>query len=404
MWADTHTLSFIMATSSHSLLKIKQVREAFPVLKEVVYLNVGTYGLMPEPALAEFQTIQAEFERKGVAADGTFGRKAEETRRRVAVLIGADADEIAFTRNATDGINLVLSGIDWKSGDEVITTDQEHEAMMHPLLYLQNTKGLKVKLLEVSPQPDVMVERLDKALTEKTRLVAMSHVSCESGTRLPAQTISRWAAEHSLLCLFDGAQVSGVFPMNVREIGCDFYTSNGHKWLSGPKGTGFFYGRLDKLVALSPAHVGAGSLQRVDIPARVAELFPTGQRFEFGTRAWALQAGLGSSLDWFEGLGWENVYSHIAALSAYLKECILEWPFLRLLTPLSFEESSGLTSFVVDGHVAGEVSKALREQWKIHVRVIPHYNAIRISTAHFNNREDLDRLMAALEQICRRDH
>jgi selenocysteine lyase/cysteine desulfurase len=272
----------------------------------------------------------------------------------------------------------------------------------HPLLYLQNTKGLIVKRLPVSPQADVMTVRLEQALTERSRLVVMSHVSCESGTRLPAQAISQWAREHGLLCLLDGAQVSGVFPLDVREIGCDFYASNGHKWLSGPKGTGFFYGRADKLTALSPAHVGAGSLERVDIATGEAQPFVTGQRFEFGTRAWPLHAGLGASLDWFENLGWENVYRHIAALSGYLKDCILERSFLRLLTPLPFEASSGLTTFVVEGHEAGQVSQALREQWKIHVRVIPHYNALRISTAHFNNPEDLDRLMLALEQICQK--
>lgn len=389
-----------MTASTSGLLRDERVREAYPVLKDVVYLNVGTYGLMPEPALAQFQAIQAEFERRGVASDGTFGRKTEETRQRVAALMGASADEIAFTRNATDGINLVLAGLDWRPGDEVITTDEEHEAVNHPLLYLQNTKGLIARRLQVSPEAEVMTARLEQALTERSRLVVMSYVSCESGTRLPAQAISQWARQHGLLCLLDGAQVSGVFPLDVREVGCDFYTSNGHKWLSGPKGTGFFYGRLDKLTALSPAHVGAGSLERVDIQAGVAELFATGQRFEFGTRAWPLQAGLGPSLDWFESLGWENVYSHIVALSGYLKDCILERSFLRLLTPLPFEASSGLTTFVVEGHDAGQVSQALREKWTIYVRVIPHYNAIRISTAHFNIPEDLDRLMLALEQIC----
>jgi selenocysteine lyase/cysteine desulfurase len=217
-----------------------------------------------------------------VASDGTFGLKTEETRQRVAALIGAQADEIAFTRNASDGINLVLAGLDWKPGDEVITTDEEHEAVNYPLLYLKNTKGLVIKRLPVSAEAKVMTERLEQARTERSRLVVMSFVTCESGTRLPAQAISGWAAERGLFSLLDGAQVSGVFPVDVRQIGCDFYTSNGHKWLSGPKGTGFFYGRADKLTALSPAHVGAGSLQKIDLQESIAEPFATGPRFEFG--------------------------------------------------------------------------------------------------------------------------
>jgi selenocysteine lyase/cysteine desulfurase len=388
-----------MATIPAGLLHNDEIRMAFPVLADVVYMNVGTYGLMPDPALATFQAIQAEFERRGVASDGSFGVKSEETRQRIAQLIGAEKDEIAFTRNATDGINLVLAGIDWKPGDEVITTDEEHEAMNFPLLYLCKTRGLVIKRVQVSPRAEVMTQRLEGAKSERTRLVAMSFVSCESGTRLPARAISQWAAHNNILSLFDGAQVSGVFAINVREIGCDFYTSNGHKWLSGPKGTGFFFGCREKLELLSPAHVGAGSLERVDLQTNMAELFLSGLRFEFGTRAWPIHAGLGASLDWFESLGWQPVYDHIAALSGYLKACILERPFLKLLTPVDFEDSSGLTTFVIVGHEAGQVSQALREKHRIHTRVIPHYNALRLSTAHFNNVADVDRVMLALEEI-----
>jgi selenocysteine lyase/cysteine desulfurase len=388
-----------MTAAEPALLTDPRVRESYPVLKEVVYLNVGTYGIMPEPALADFQSMQADFERRGVASNHLFGRKAEETRKRIAALIGAVPEEIAFTRNATDGINLVLAGIDWQAGDEVITTEQEHEAMNHPLLYLHQRKGLVVKRVAVSPDPAVMIERLEALYTPKTRLVAMSFVTCETGTRLPGKAIAAWAHEHNLLCLLDGAQVSGAIKIDIRDIGCDFYASNGHKWLSGPKGTGFFYSKRESLEKLSPAHVGAGSLMKVDLQTEEAIPFDTGQRFEFGTRAWPLYAGLGSSLDWFDSLGWDNVYGHVAALSAQLKELILQRPYLRLVSPVPFEQSSGLVAFVVEDHVAQEVSSAMREKWHIYTRVVPHYNVLRVSSAHFNNREDMDKLMAALDQI-----
>jgi selenocysteine lyase/cysteine desulfurase len=379
----------------------EQIRRAYPALEEVVYLNVGTYGLMPEPALAEFTEVLKEFERTGVASKGDLGGKTTETRRHIAALVGAEPEEIAFTRNATDGINLVLAGLDWRPGDEIITTTEEHEAIIHPLLYLQRYKGLKIRLVEVSPEAGVMLERLEKALTDRTRLVAVSYVTCETGTRLPVREICQWAASRNLLTLVDGAQASGVFPINVREIGCDFYTSNGHKWLSGPKGTGFFYGRRQRLSDLYLAHVGAGSLEQADIATGTATPWPNALRFEFGTRPWPLHIGLNASLNWLEGWGWANIYRHIADLGAYLKNCVLERPFLGLLTPYAWEASSGLTSFSVAGHVAGDVSRLLREKWRIHVRVVPHYNALRISTAHFNNEADVNALMTALDEIVR---
>jgi selenocysteine lyase/cysteine desulfurase len=379
----------------------EEIRRAYPILKEVVYLNVGTYGLMPEPALAEFTEVLKEFERSGVASKGDLGAKTMEARRHVAALLGAEPEEIAFTRNATDGINLVLAGLDWQPGDEIITTNEEHEAIFHPLLYLQRYRGIKIRLVEASPVAEAMRERLEKALTERTRLLAISYVTCETGTRLPAREICRWAAARNLLTLLDGAQASGVFPINLHEIGCDFYASNGHKWLSGPKGTGIFYGRRERLPGLYLAHVGAGSLERADIATGTADPWPSALRFEFGTRAWPLHIGLNASLNWLEGWGWANIYRHIAALSTYLKERILERPFLSLLTPRAWEDSSGLTSFSVTGHAAGEVSTFLREKRRIHVRVVPHYNAIRISTAHFNNEADVDALMTALDEFNR---
>ncbi len=377
----------------------ENIRNAFPILSDVTYLNVGTYGLMPEPAYNEFQKMQAEFELGGVASRGVVHHKTEETRQKIATMVYAEPDEIAFTRNATDGINLTLAGIDWQPGDEVITTSEEHEAMIHPLMYLQNQKGILVKLVEVDADPTNMLSRLEKVYSQKTRLVAMSLVTCESGTRLPGKEISSWAASHDVLSLLDGAQASGAFPVNMKEIGCDFYASNGHKWLSGPKGTGFFYGKKSKINELFLAHVGAGSLEKVDVPNGIAIPWSNASRFEYGTRAWALSAGLCASLDWFEKLGWESVYAHIADLAGYLKEQIVSDRTLKLITPIEPTQSSGLTSFIISGSIAQEVSTQLREKYRIYVRVIPHYNAIRISTAHFNSTEDIDRLISSIHAI-----
>lgn len=386
-------------TIKPNLLDTEPIRKNFPILEKVTYLNVGTYGIMPEPALAQFQAVQADFERGGQAAEGGFYRKVNETRQQLANLIHAAPEEIAFTRNATDGINLALAGLDWQPGDEVITTSEEHEAVQHPLLYLQKMKGIQFKTIQVSAIPEIMLSQLEQACSPRTRLLALSYITCETGTRLPAEAISRWAAEHNVLFLLDGAQASGALPVDVGALGCDFYASNGHKWLGGPKGTGFFYGKREKLNQLYLAHVGAGSLERANLANRTCESFTTGQRFEFGTRAWPIYAGLGYTLDWATALGWQNIYAHIAALSEYLKASIVQRPYLHLLTPRAYEQSSGLVSFTIEGYNAGEVGHTLREKYRIINRVIPHFNALRISTQYFNNPQDVDRLMEAIEQI-----
>jgi L-cysteine/cystine lyase len=374
-----------------------RVRAAFPILQEAVYLNTGTYGPMPEPALETFLRVLTEMERGGVAAGPELGERVEQTRRHLAALLGADPEEIAFTRNATDGINLVLGGMEWRAGDEILTSDEEHEALLHPLLYLQKSREIRVRRVGLVTDPAGLTARLEQAATTRTRLVALSHVSCESGARLPADAVCRWAASRNLLTLVDGAHSAGALPLDVRQIGCDFYAGNGHKWLHGPTGTGFFYARRDRLVALSPVIVGAGSLERVDAQTGEATLWDTAVRFECGTRPWTLTAGLGASLEWLEGLGWQRVWDHIAALSGHLKEHVAGRSDLRLLTPRDREESAGLVTFATPNRDAGALVNRLRERDRIYLRHIPHYNAIRVSTAHFNDSTDIARLLDALQ-------
>lgn len=386
-------------TTTPTLANHRTVREAFPALKTGIYLNVGTYGIMPEPALSAFLADVEEYERYGIFSTGGVGRKVQETREALAQMLNCESTQIAFTGNATDGTNLVLAGIPWQAGDEVIVTDEEHESINHPLLYLQRTQGIRMRRVQVSPDPDVMRQRCADVASERTRLLAFSQVTCESGARLPATSLCAWAAERGILSLVDGAQSLGVFPIDVGALGCDFFTSNGHKWMSGPKGTGVFYTSPERMAELSPAHVGAGSLEHANVETGQAELWQTAHRFEFGTRANTLYAGLGYSIAWLENLGWDNIARYIAQLSDYLKARILERPYLHLLTPLSFEQAAGLTTFVMDDQDAGELSRELFQRSRIRVRVIPHYNATRISTAHFNNEDDVDLLVKTLDDI-----
>ena len=292
------------------------LREAIPILQNRVYLNTGTEGLLAEPVLDGYQEAIARQEREGHAALEWRYAELERTRQAVADLLHVHSDTIAFTRNATDGHNLVLFGIAWKPGDELLISNQEHPALSQPAAYLQDRSKVRVRVFAVDPDPQVTVRNVMAALSERTRLVAFSHVSCESGIRLPARRICQLVRNQGARSLLDGAQSLGAIPVDLQDLACDFFVSNGHKWLCGPKGTGILYVRRDQLDALTLSAVGAGTFEEFtwDGENFHYDLKPSARRFEFGTRNQAALVGLRTAIAWLHELGLPNVYAHIGDL------------------------------------------------------------------------------------------
>ncbi len=371
------------------------VRADLPILRQVNYLNVGTFGIVPEPVMVRTLEAVRRFDTAGYVVWEQVLAQIERTRHRVAEVIGAQPEEITLTDNATDGVNLVLAGLEWQPTDEVLISDQEHPAITFPAYYAQKRGRLRVRQFRVDPDPEVTLRNFVRALRRRTRLVAFSHVSCLSGVRLPAEEICTLAHAAGVLTLVDAAQSFAQFPINVKDMGCDFLTGNGHKWLCAPKGTGFFYARLDRMTALEPAHLGAGSSPAEDD----LELWPNGRRFEFGTRGYALYEGFIAAIEYLEKLGWEAVEAHTRDLTEHLKSRLHRAPWATLLSPDEWDHSSGLTTFRVDGvdDVQAYRRWLLEEQQTV-VRSVPEFRALRISTAFFNSEEDVDRLLKLLEQ------
>ncbi len=372
------------------------VRADFPALADLTYLNLGTHGLMPEPALQRYLSAVARYEREGYVAHYDLLETRERVRARLAALIGAPPTALVLTGNASDGINLVAAGIAWHPDDEVVISDQEHPAVENPFAYLAARGRLRLRRFSLAVDPQTTLSNLAAALTPRTRLLAVSMVSSQTGTRLPPVEAVALAHTHGVEVLLDAAQALGQFPLDVAALRCDYLVSNGHKWLLGPKGVGLLYIRPDRLEGLTPAHVGAGSLHE-DAP--VPTLQPTAARFEYGTRSLPLWAGMDAALDWWQGRDAAALQAHMAALADELKARVAAHPRLRLLSPRPWEHSSALVSFqVADQPDALALLRALWAQ-RVIVRAVPERNALRISTGPFNDSDDLDRLFGALERI-----
>lgn len=390
-------------------LDIHAIRQDFPLVSEVVYLNTGTVGISPKPVVEQVLKAVECFEVRGQTAWGESEAGMNESRKSLATLLGVSPLEIAFTRNATDGVNLVTNGIAWHQSDEVLLSDQEHPAMLFPWTYLQQRGYITLKRFELDMNSEKTLFNIREALTPQTRLLATSHVTSQAGIRVPGKEICALCKEHGVLVLLDGAQAVGQFPINLKTIGCDFYTGNLHKWLLGPKGTGFFYvtqellsdteeaSQAGKVNSIQPTWVGAGSggfdAQKGLLPS------PSAQRFEYGTRDFGKYAGVSPLLDWFEALGWQNVEEHIRELSSFLKTELKKIPQVRLFTPNQWELSSAMTTFALSGISCNELSKRLWESHQVLVRTVGEFDAVRISTAVFNTGEEVELLLRLIREM-----
>ncbi|HVC32626.1 MAG TPA: aminotransferase class V-fold PLP-dependent enzyme [Chloroflexota bacterium] len=384
---------------SAQVLDLAAVREAYPILREMAYFNTGTYGIMAEPVLAGYLENLARFERRGMAAGEPLLRdQIQRSRERIAERVNASSTEIALSGNATDGVAFVTAGLEWSPGDEVIISDQEHPAMNYPWYYTVQRHGIVVNRYTVHHDPAESLAAVRALITPKTRLIGTSHVTSPCGIRLPVKEICALAHAHGALAFVDGAQSFGVMPIDVRAIDCDFFTSNVHKWLGGPKGTGFLYARQEWMERLHPAYVGADSAQKFSFDAGL-DLQPNGKRFEFGTRGFAVHASIGLALDWFDQVGWDTISGRIQQLSSRLKRQLAEVPGVEVLTPLEWARSSGLVSF----RVVGRDETALQQRFEA-ARLYPRTlgkasEKIRVSTALFNDEDEIDHLVECVRDF-----
>ncbi len=216
--------------------------------------------------------------------------------------------------------------------------------------------------------------------------------------RVPAREICALARERGILSLLDGAQAAGVVPIDVQALGCDFYTTNGHKWLCSPKGLGFCYGRKELLDRMEPGYVGAGSTTYDGAQLSAMKLVPGARRFEYGSRGHAHYAGLAAAIEYLEELGWDAIHAHQQHVATYLKAQIIYrgWP---LHTPMAWERASALNVFSIPGIADVEsLYQRLVNEHRIYVQRIGIFQALRVSTAYFTSHADVDRLLAVLDR------
>jgi L-cysteine/cystine lyase len=352
-------------------------REQFPVFERVAYLNAGTEGPLPRPAAEAVQerlTLELEQGRAGQAYFEATMELAASLRGAYARVLGCEPEHVALTGSTTDGINTVLAGLEFQPGDEILTTDQEHPGLLAPLGRLRQRGGVEVRMVPFG--------ELVAHVGERTRLIACSHVSWVGGEM--ADLASLRTADVPVL--LDAAQSLGAVPVDVTELGCDFYAASGQKWLCGPEGSGCMFVRPDRLDELGIPWPGYGSLAD---PERALALEPAESTkrldhgFPVGVRsAWAL-----ASLRVLEEAGWDWIHERGRRLAAELAAALAEQG-LEVLP----RGASTLVSWVVADPVA-EVER-LRERGFV-VRSIPGRGLVRAAVGAWSQSGELHSLAEA---------
>lgn len=368
------------------------VRRCFALPAEVAYFNNGSLGPVPLPVLQDL----AGFARELAASPapqmwGPLGARLEDVRTKAAALLGVAPDDVALTRNTTEGISTVGMGLNLAAGDEVITTDQEHPGGSGVWQFLE-TRGIRRVTVAVPMPPAddaAFLERLEAAITPKTRVLALPHVTFASGHLLPLDRVAPIARRRGLLLCVDGAHPPGMMPVDLRALAGDTYASSSHKWLLSPPGTGLLYVAPAARERIAPRlFTGAGFTGK------------TARRYDdFGTRNLAEVLAQGSAIDFHRRIGSARAWRRIQALSSRLREGLKAIPKVRILTPLEPGRSAGLTAFSLEGIPHQKVAEALSGKPQCIVRAVPELDAVRVSTAVHSLPAEIDRLLTAVKQL-----
>ena len=379
-------------------MDIAALREGIPALKETVFFNSGGIAPIPSVVADEVVDLIRLQEAKGrwrPDIQGMLAERSEEARGTAASFFGVTPEEITFTHSVSEGLNIVSEGIEWKPGDEIIVSDHEHPSGFLPWALRAQQQGLVVKELALLPEPEMMVDRLRGLLTERTRAICLSHVTSALAIRVPAAEIVQAGHEAGALVGFDGAQSAGQFPIDLREMGCDFYSVTSYKWCMGPYGIGALYVKRDALPEVVVRRSGAKAGVEVDLDTGTMTGPDTARKFEFGARNLPLRIGYGRTLSYIEAVGLEAIEARVRDTVGYLIGRLEEIPGSRVQTPERF--SAGAQNVAFDGANPAALLKQLWEKHRI-VATSPA-GGIRFSVAFFTTREEVDRVIDALKEL-----
>ena len=408
----------IAGPAAPAVFDAERIRQDFPILKRLIrgkrltYLDNAATTQKPQAvldALTNYYTTSNANVHRGVHLLSEIATEAHDAaREKVRAFFKArSAREIVFTRNSTEGINLVASAfgrLRVGPGDDVVITAMEHHSNIVPWQLLCEARGANLRVAPIDDAGQLILEALDGLLGPRTRLLAVTHMSNALGTINPIATIVEMAHAKGVAVLVDGSQAAYHMPVDVGALDCDFYVATGHK-LYGPTGIGVLYGRESLLEEMPPFLGGGDMIRSVTFEKSTWNDLPF--KFEAGTPDIAGAVGLGAALDYIDGVGLEAICRHERGLLTYATEAVQEIKGLRIIG--TAREKASILSFVLEGvhpHDIGTIvdreGVAIRTGHHCAQPVMERFGVpatARASFAMYNTTQDVDALVAALRRV-----
>ncbi len=388
------------------MVDLSKARADTPAAENGVYLNNAGCSLMPRPVINAVQDYFAlEARIGGFAAISQESRTLEEVYASLASLINAKPDEIALMGSHTLAWQSVFQGLRFKEGDRILTSRSEYGANYVAFLQMQRRTGCVIDVIPCGNDGSTDPLALEKMIDDRVKLIAINWIPTNGGLMNPAAEIGNVARSHGIPYLLDACQALGQMPVDVKELGCDFLTSAGRKWLRGPKGSGFLYVREDKLSAPGCEPGIIDDFGALWSQSDKYEVIDTARRFETHEQQPALRLGLGAAVEYARTIGLDNIRERVNHLAEGLRGELAALQGIRVQDLGG--ERAGLVTFTHDDIPAADITAALHKE-NICVKTIPQAGAyldtlardipelVRVSAHYFNNEDELEALLKAL--------
>ena len=367
-------------------------RDELGLLPGLIHFNTGSAGPTTKRVLASTMAAWRQLETDPVAEayyndPTTVFSIADQVRGKAAGLIGCSPDEILVSRGTTDGITILAASVRLKQGDRILLGNLEHEGGEIGWRHRQRMDGIvidRVQLPFEEHDPARIVAAYAAAIRPTTKVISVSHVIAPTGLRMPIAQVAGLARAHGILCIVDGAQAVGQIPVDVRASGCHAYATSGHKWLMGPKGTGFVYISKDAAGAIEPSQWQLGK----QVGSNSAGLAPL-----------TMAVGLGQAIDDVSTIGMAHVEAYNLALAERMRQGMAAISQLHVVSPTPGPEATALVSAILPPSIdAFEVRKRLRERHNVVIKQGEKrwFNGIRLSPHIFNDQSEVETALTAL--------